>query len=113
MPTSFDDDKALTESLGAGTCAYTLRTVRDTEITDMVKTVADGHALFDERTLTRRRVDHEDPAAGLTPSEHKVPDLVGGGLLNREIGEKLGATEKTMKNHITSLLLRMGLQRRT
>ena len=49
----------------------------------------------------------------LTPSERKVLDLIGDGLSNREIGEKLGVAEKTVKNHITSLLSKMGLQRRT
>ena len=61
----------------------------------------------------RSRVDHEDPTADLTPSERKVLDLIGDGLSNREIGEKLGVAEKTVKNHITSLLSKMGLQRRT
>ena len=51
--------------------------------------------------------------ADLTPSERKVLDLIGDGLSNREIGEKLGVAEKTVKNHITSLLSKMGLQRRT
>ncbi|MEE0239176.1 MAG: LuxR C-terminal-related transcriptional regulator, partial [Pauljensenia sp.] len=54
-----------------------------------------------------------DPTADLTPSERKVLDLIGDGLSNREIGEKLGVAEKTVKNHITSLLSKMGLQRRT
>ena len=101
--TSFDDDEALAESLEAGARAYILKTVRG----------ADGRVLLDERTLTRRRVDHEDPTADLTPSERKVLDLIGDGLSNREIGEKLGVAEKTVKNHITSLLSKMGLQRRT
>ena len=111
--TSFDDDEALAEALEAGARAYILKTVRGAEITDVIKAVADGRVLLDERTLTRRRVDHEDPTADLTPSERKVLDLIGDGLSNREIGEKLGVAEKTVKNHITSLLSKMGLQRRT
>ena len=111
--TSFDDDEALAESLEAGVRAYILKTVRGAEITDVIKAVADGRVLLDERTLTRRRVDHEDPTADLPPSERKVLDLIGDGLSNREIGEKLGVAEKTVKNHITSLLSKMGLQRRT
>ena len=69
--------------------------------------------LLDERTVTRRRADHGDPTADLTPSERRVLELIGDGLSNREIGEKLGVAEKTVKNHITSLLSKMGLQRRT
>ena len=107
--TSFDDDEALAESLEKGARAYVLKTVRGAEITDVIKAVAAGRVLLDERTLTRRRADHEDPIADLTPSERKVLDLIGDGLSNREIG----VAEKTVKNHITSLLSKMGLQRRT
>lgn len=111
--TSFDDDEALAESLEAGARAYVLKTVRGAEITDVIRAVAGGRVLLDERTLTRRRADHDDPTADLTPSERKVLELIGDGLSNREIGEKLGVAEKTVKNHITSLLSKMGLQRRT
>lgn len=111
--TSFDDDGALAESLEAGARAYLLKTVRGAEITDVIKAVAEGRLLLDERTVTRRRADHEDPTADLTPSERKVLELIGDGLSNREIGDKLGVAEKTVKNHITALLAKMGLKRRT
>lgn len=111
--TSFDDDAALSEALEAGALAYVLKSVRGAEITDVIKAVADGRVLLDERTVTRRRADHGDPTADLTPSERRVLELIGDGLSNREIGEKLGVAEKTVKNHITSLLSKMGLQRRT
>ena len=83
------------------------------EISDVVRAVASGRVLLDERTVTRRRADHDDPTADLTNAERKVLDLIGDGLSNREIGERLGVAEKTVKNHITSLLAKMGLQRRT
>ena len=111
--TSFDDDDALAESLEAGAKAFLLKSVRGAEITEVIKAVAAGRVLLDERTLTRRRADHDDPTVELTPSERKVLDLIGDGLSNREIGEKLGVAEKTVKNHITSLLAKMGMQRRT
>lgn len=111
--TSFDDDDALDEALHAGAKAYLLKSVRGAEITEVIKAVAAGRVLLDERTLTRRRADHDDPTADLTPSERKVLDIIGEGLSNREIGERLGVAEKTVKNHITSLLSKMGLQRRT
>lgn len=111
--TSFDDDDALAAALNAGAKAYLLKTVRGAEIAEVVKAVAAGRTLLDERTVTRRRADHEDPTADLTPSERKVLDLIGDGLSNREIGDRLGVAEKTVKNHITSLLSKMGLQRRT
>ncbi|WP_066587533.1 response regulator [Cellulomonas timonensis] len=111
--TSFDDDDALTAALEAGASAYLLKSVRGAEITEVVRAVAAGRTLLDERTVTRRRAGHDDPTENLTPSEMKVLDLIGEGLSNREIAERLGVAEKTVKNHITSLLAKMGLQRRT
>ena len=83
--TSFDDDDALAEALHAGAKAYLLKTVRGAEIAEVVKAVAAGRTLLDERTVTRRRADHGDPTAHLTPSERRVLDLIGDGLSNREI----------------------------
>jgi len=111
--TSFDDDDALAAALQAGAAAYVLKSVRGAEIADVIRSVAAGRTLLDERTVTRRRADHDDPTADLTPSERKVLDLIGEGMSNREIAERLGVAEKTVKNHITSLLSKMGLQRRT
>ena len=111
--TSFDDDDALAAALEVGASAFLLKSVRGAEIADVIRAVAAGRTLLDERTLTRRRADHEDPTADLTPSEHRVLGLIGEGLSNREIAERLGVAEKTVKNHITSLLAKMGLQRRT
>jgi len=111
--TSFDDDDALAAALDAGAAAYLLKTVRGAEITDVIRAVAAGRVLLDERTVTRRKAGHDDPTENLTPSELKVIELIGEGLSNREIAERLGVVEKTVKNHITSLLAKMGLQRRT
>ena len=107
--TSFDDDDALAEALEAGARAYLLKTIHGAEISDVVRAVASGRVLLDERTVTRRRADHDDPTADLTNAERKVLDLIGDGMSNREIGERLGVAEKTVKNHITSLLAKMGL----
>lgn len=111
--TSFDDDRALAEALDAGAAAYLLKSVRGAEISDVIHAVAAGRVLLDERTVTRRRAEHEDPTVDLTPSELRVVDLIAEGLSNREIAERLSVAEKTVKNHITSLLAKMGLQRRT
>ncbi|MDR1428079.1 MAG: response regulator transcription factor [Bifidobacteriaceae bacterium] len=111
--TSFDDDDALASALEAGAAAFLLKSVRGAEIAEVIRAVASGRTLLDERTLTRRRADHDDPTADLTPSEHRVLKLIGEGLSNREIAERLGVAEKTVKNHVTSLLAKMGLQRRT
>lgn len=111
--TSFDDDTAFAAALEVGAAAYVLKSVRGAEITEVVRAVAAGRILLDERTVTRRRKDQDDPTEDLTPSELKVVDLIGEGLSNREIAERLSIAEKTVKNHITSLLSKMGLQRRT
>ena len=111
--TSFDDDSALAAALEVGAAAYVLKSVRGAEIADVVRAVAAGRVLLDERTITRRRREHDDPTEDLTPSEVRVVDLIGEGLSNREIAERLSIAEKTVKNHITSLLAKMGLQRRT
>ena len=70
--TSFDDDEALAEALEAGARAYLLKTVHGAEISDVVRAVASGRVLLDERTVTRRRADHDDPTAELTNAERKV-----------------------------------------
>lgn len=111
--TSFDDDDALAEALAAGARAYLLKSVRGAEITEVIRAVAEGRVLLDDRTITRHREDHDDPTVDLTPSERRVLELIGDGLSNREIGDKLGVAEKTVKNHITSLLSKMGMKRRT
>lgn len=111
--TSFDDDTALRESVEAGAKAFILKSVRGGEVNDVIRAVASGRVLLDERTVTRRQADKANPAANLTPTEKRVVELIGDGMSNREIGESLGIAEKTVKNHITSLLAKMGLQRRT
>lgn len=111
--TSFDDDDAVAASLAAGARAFVLKTVRGAEIADVIRSVAAGRTLLDERTVTRRKAHVEDPTADLTASELRIVELIGEGLANRQIAEVLGVAEKTVKNHVTAVLAKMGLQRRT
>lgn len=111
--TSFDDDEAVEAALTAGAAAFVLKTVRGTEIADIVRAVAAGRNLLDERVMARRKAAHSDPTESLTPTERKVLELIGDGLSNREIGDELGLAEKTVKNHVTGLLAKMGFRRRT
>jgi DNA-binding NarL/FixJ family response regulator len=111
--TSFDDDEAVEAALNVGASAFVLKTVRGTEIAEVVRQVAAGRNLLDERALARRKAGHPDPTDALTPTEKKVLDLIGDGLSNREIGDHLGLAEKTVKNHVTGLLAKMGFRRRT
>ena len=110
--TSFDDDDAMGSALEAGAAAYLLKSVRGSEISDTIRAVAAGRVLLDQRAVSRRS-GQSDLTRELTPSELRVVDLIGEGLSNREIAERLGVVEKTVKNHITSVLAKMGLQRRT
>ena len=111
--TSFDDDEAVAAALDAGAAAFVLKTVRGTEIAEIVRQVATGRNLLDERALARRKAAHADPTDALTPTEKKVLQLIGDGMSNREIGESLGLAEKTVKNHVTGLLAKMSFRRRT
>lgn len=110
--TSFGDDDAVAAALEAGAHAFVLKSVRGDEIVDAVRAVAAGRTLLRDRHLDRRR-SSDDPTATLTATERRVVELIGDGYSNREIAEHLGTAEKTVKNHVTSLLAKMGLQRRT
>jgi len=111
--TSFDDEDALDAALHAGAAAFLLKSIRGADIVDTIRAVAQGRVLLDASAVSRRRSGQTDPAADLTPSELRVVELIGEGLSNREIAERLGVVEKTVKNHITAVLAKMGLQRRT
>lgn len=111
--TSFDDDEAVQEALDAGAAAFVLKSMRGVEIAEVVRQVAQGRQLLDERSVRRRRALHADPTQALTPTERKVLDLIGDGMSNREIGDRLGLAEKTVKNHVTGLMAKMGFRRRT
>lgn len=111
--TSIDDGDAMAAALEAGAAAYLLKSVRCAEIINTIRAADSGRTLLDRRTLTLHRTGQRCLAETLTAGEFKVLDLIGEGLSNREIGEQLGLAEKTVKNRITSVLDKMGLQRRT
>lgn len=108
--TSFEDPDALHAAAQAGAKAFLLKTVRGDDIVEAIRAVAAGRSLIARASVGHHEVD---PTEKLTPSERRVLELIGDGLSNREIGEELGVAEKTVKNHVTGLLAKMGLQRRT
>lgn len=119
MLTSFSDDDAMLQAVLAGASGYLLKEVRGTSIVDAVRTVAGGASLLDptvtSRLLDRLRADavRQDPLKALTRQERQVLELIGDGLTNRQIGKRLFLAEKTVKNYISSIFLKLGLQRRT
>jgi len=119
MLTSFADDEALFEAIMAGAAGYLLKQVRGTDIVDAVRRVAEGQSLLDP-TLTKRVLDRmrEPPAederlARLTGQERKILALIAEGLTNRQIAERMFLAEKTVKNYVSNLLAKLGMERRT
>jgi two-component system, NarL family, response regulator DevR len=122
MLTSFDDEEALLDAIMAGASGYVLKQIRGTDLVSAVRTVASGQSMLDPATTARlmrslRAEPVETPAvapelAGLSPREREILALIGDGLTNREIGKQLYLSEKTVKNHISRLLAKLGVQRR-
>ena len=117
MLTSFEDDQALVEASLAGAAGYVLKQVQGGDLLEAIRMVADGRVLLDRATtrlaLRRLRESGEATVGELPPQERCVFELIGDGLSNREIAEEMILAEKTIKNYVTSLLQRLGMQRRT
>ncbi|SEB85381.1 DNA-binding response regulator, NarL/FixJ family, contains REC and HTH domains [Paramicrobacterium humi] len=117
--TAYDDDEAITSAVMAGASAYVLKEVRGNRLVETIRAVSAGAVLIDaglSHTIVERiRADHEgDPRlSALSTRESEVLALIADGLTNREIGERLSLAEKTVKNYVSSLLGKLGLQRRT
>ena len=118
--TSYDDDEALFAAIMAGAAGYVLKQIMGNDLLDVVRKVADGQSLLDP-AVTQRVLDRlrdggaSEPAElrALTPQERRILELVAEGLTNRQIGEQLFLAEKTVKNYVTSILTKLGLERRT
>jgi DNA-binding NarL/FixJ family response regulator len=123
MLTSFDDEEALLDSIMAGASGYVLKQIQGSDLVSAVRTVAAGRSLLDSsataKLMARLRQGQEpDPAPepgalpGLTEREREILALIGEGLTNRQIGQRLYLAEKTVKNHISRLLAKLGVERR-
>ncbi len=117
--TSYDDDEALFAAIMAGAAGYVLKEITGQDLIGAVRQVAAGNSLIDP-TLTARvleRVRHgpgtAPELAGLTEQELKLLALIAEGLTNRQIGERMFLAEKTVKNYVSSILAKLGLERRT
>ena len=120
MLTSFSDDEALFNSIMAGAAGFVLKQIRGRDLVDAIRQVAAGRSLLDpqvtQRVLERLRkakFDEKDPKlARLSPQEERILDLVGEGLTNREIAERIHLSDKTVKNYVSTILQKLEVARR-
>ena len=118
MLTAYDDEDALRAALIAGADGYVIKDIRGSSLLDDIRAAARGKRLIDPRIASRVASQLREPAddprfTSLGLRERQVLALIADGLTNRQIGERLGLAEKTVKNYVSSLLAKLGLERRT
>jgi DNA-binding NarL/FixJ family response regulator len=119
MLTSYGDDQALLGAIMAGAAGYVLKQTCGSDLVSAVRTVAAGKKTLDEdstqRVISRiqERVGSVDPLSALSDQERRVLELVAEGLTNRQIAERMFLAEKTAKNYVSSVLTKLGMQRRS
>jgi DNA-binding NarL/FixJ family response regulator len=119
MLTSYSDDEALFNAIMAGASGYVLKEIRGTDLINAIRQVASGKSLLDpsvtERVLERLRNGNKESneLSGLTGQEKTILNLIGEGMTNRQIGEQMHLAEKTIKNYVSGLLAKLGMERRT
>jgi DNA-binding NarL/FixJ family response regulator len=117
--TSFSDDEALVQAILAGASGYLLKEIRGNDIVEAVRRVAAGASLLDPSLVERvtERLKHppeqDERLARLTPQERRILGLIADGLTNRQIGDRMHLAEKTVKNYVSNLLAKLGMERRT
>ena len=119
MLTSFTSDEAMLEAILAGASGYVVKDIRGMELAQAIKDVGAGKSLLDSRAATalmaklRRGTEPKDPLSGLTEQERTLLGLLGEGLTNRQIAARMFLAEKTVKNYVSRLLAKLGMERRT
>jgi DNA-binding NarL/FixJ family response regulator len=118
MLTSFSDDHALLDAVLAGASGYVLKEVRGSDLMGDIRKVATGHSLIDPALSTRamerlRARRAEEKTGRLSAQEQRILDLIAEGRTNRQIAHELYLAEKTVKNYVSNLLLKLGMSRRT
>ena len=117
--TSFGDDEALFSAVMAGAAGYVLKQIRGTDLVSAVRTVAGGQSMLDPQATgklmarLRNQPRKNDPLASLSPQERRILELIGEGLTNRQIGERMFLAEKTVKNYVSAVFAKLGMERRT
>lgn len=118
--TSYDNEEAMFAAVMAGAAGYVLKQIRGNELVDSIRKVATGQSLLDP-AVTQQVIDRLrdgdsaslDPLSSLTRQERRILEYIGEGLTNRQIATEMFLAEKTIKNYVTQLLSKLGLQRRT
>lgn len=120
MLTSFPDEQAMADAVLAGARGYVLKDVAGIDLVASVRDAGLGRSMFSGRAMAavterlRAKADSaNDPVSRLTPQERTVLELIGEGLTNRQIGQRMFLAEKTVKNYVSRLLMKLGMQRRT
>ena len=119
MLTSFTSDEAMLEAILAGASGYVVKDIKGMELAHAIKEVGAGKSLLDNRAAAalmaklRGTATREDPLSGLTEQERTLLDLLGEGLTNRQIAARMFLAEKTVKNYVSRLLAKLGMERRT
>jgi two-component system response regulator DevR len=119
MLTSYTDEQAMMDAILAGAGGYVIKDIKGMELVSAVRAVGSGKSLLDNRAAAalmarlRASVDAPGPLAGLTGQEHTLLDLIGEGLTNRQIAARMFLAEKTVKNYVSRLLAKLGMERRT
>ena len=118
MLTAYDDDEASYSAVLAGAAGYVLKDIRGQHLVESIRRVARGESLV-QKAVTRKVVTEltgtasDSPASNLTTRERQVLELIAEGLTNRQIGDQLDLAEKTVKNYVSNILSKLGLERRT
>jgi two-component system response regulator DevR len=119
MLTSFTSDEAMLEAILAGASGYVIKDIRGMELAQAIKDVGAGKSLLDNRSAAalmaklRGAAEHNDPLSGLTDRERTLLGLLSEGLTNRQIAARMFLAEKTVKNYVSRLLAKLGMERRT
>jgi two-component system response regulator DevR len=118
--TSYDDDEALFAAVMAGASGYLLKQIGGSSLTDAIRTVARGESLIDSAVRDKLMIKLREPIDPVSPQvdrltarEREILELIAQGLTNRQIGERMFLAEKTIKNYVSALLTKLGMQRRT
>jgi DNA-binding NarL/FixJ family response regulator len=119
MLTGYGDDRAVLAAIMAGAAGYAMKHAQGMDVVESVRAVAEGRSALGPEAaqrvmaLLREKAETTDPLAALSSQEKRVLDLIGEGLTNREIAERMFLSEKTVKNYVSALLTKLGMKRRS